>query len=97
MYSTQEKNGRHLLEKEEEAAADQLHLPTLLDVAVEQPEQLGDVGERQDQQRHLQLTGDHKTARIKNTHTHRHTAPQKVVIVMTQCRVLPRSDLLYDV
>lgn len=59
---------RHLLEKEEEAAADQLHLLTLLNVAVEQPEQLGDVGERQDQQRHLQLTGDHNTARIK-THT----------------------------
>lgn len=36
----------HLLEKEEKAAADQLHLQTLLDVAVEQFQQLGDVRER---------------------------------------------------
>lgn len=36
----------HLLEEEEEAAADQLHLQALLDVAVEQLQQLGDVRER---------------------------------------------------
>ena len=36
----------HLLEEEEEAAADQLHLQALIDVAVEQPQQLGDVRER---------------------------------------------------
>lgn len=57
-----------LLEKEEEAAADQLHLQALLDVAVEEREQLGDVGERQDQQRHLQLTGEGEHG--SNTHAH---------------------------
>lgn len=35
-----------LLEEEEEAAADQLHLQALLDVVVEQPEQRGGVLER---------------------------------------------------
>lgn len=66
---------KHLLEQEEEAAADQLHLQALLDVAVEQLQQLRDIWERQDQQRNLQLTGDHRT----HTHTHRlssDTAPQ---------------------
>lgn len=34
---------RHLPEEEEEAAADQLHLQALLDVAVEELQQLRDV------------------------------------------------------
>lgn len=35
-----------LPEEEEKAAADQLHLQALLDVAAEEPQQFGDVGER---------------------------------------------------
>lgn len=41
---------RPLPEEEEEAAADQLHLQALLDVSVEELQQVGDVGEREDQQ-----------------------------------------------
>jgi len=48
----------HSLEEEEQAAAHQLHLQAELHVAVEQPQQLGHVGERQHQQGHLQLTGE---------------------------------------
>lgn len=60
------------LEEEEKAAADQLHLQALLDVAVEQRQQLRDVRERQHQQRNLQLTGDH------NAHRGKEKIPQAV-------------------
>lgn len=63
----------HLLEEEEEAAADQLHLQALLDVAVEQREQLGDVVEGQHQQRHLQLTGGRSTVEKHTQHTDTHS------------------------
>ena len=49
-----------LPEKEKKAAADELHLQALLDVAVEELQQLGNVRKRQHQQRNLQLTGDHR-------------------------------------
>lgn len=52
-------NGSVSLEKEEQAAADELHLQALLDVGVEKLQQLRDVRKRQHQQRNLQLTGDH--------------------------------------
>lgn len=48
---------RVLLEKEEQAAADELHLQPLVDVAAEKLQQLGDVWERKHQQGNFQLTG----------------------------------------
>lgn len=80
-----------LLEKEEEAAADQLHLQALLDVAVEEREQLGDVGERQDQQRHLQLTGEGEHG--SNAHTRTQSSAVQTVVTGDS----PRPDLLYDI
>lgn len=67
-----------LPEEEEEAAADQLHLQALLDVAVKELQQLGDVGEREDQQGDFQLAeGEHTESHTHClTHTPSHTHAQ---------------------
>lgn len=48
--------GRALPEEEEEAPAEQLNVRAPLDELVEEPQDVGDVGERQHQQGLLQLT-----------------------------------------
>lgn len=60
-----------VLQEKEKAAAGELHLKSLLDVAVEEPQQVWDVGEWQQEQRDLQFTEKHNTSMNKNrTLTH---------------------------
>lgn len=69
---------RHLPEEEEEAAAEQLHLQTLLDEGVEEPQQLRNVGEGEDQQGDFQLAeGSTHTAYTHTLPTHTHTHEER--------------------